>query len=105
MIVLYMAVKHLAQIAAALISAGRNAGEVTAIISQATTSHQQVIETSLGAAAADIAASGLEPPAIVVIGEVVRLRAGLDWLGALAGRTLDPDPLGLRQRPGLSEPA
>ena len=37
-------------------------------------------------AAADLAASGLEPPAIVVLGAVVRLRAALDWLGALAGR-------------------
>ena len=40
-------------------------------------------------AAADVAASGIEPPAMVVIGEVVRLRAGLDWLGALDGRVLD----------------
>jgi uroporphyrin-III C-methyltransferase len=40
------------------------------------------------------AASALaETPAIIVIGEVVRLRAGFDWLGALAGRQLDPDPL------------
>ena len=104
-IVLYMAVKHLAQIAAALILAGRNADEVTAVISQATTSRQQVIETSLGEAAAAIETSGIEPPAIVVIGEVVRLRAGLDWVGALAGRTLHPDPLGLRRRSGLGEPA
>ena len=35
--------------------------------------------------------------AIVCVGEVVRLRAGLDWLGAIAGRSLDPDPLDLRQ--------
>ena len=100
-IVLYMAVKHLAQIAAALILAGRNADEATAIISQATTSHQQVIETSLGEAAAAVAASGFEPPAIVVVGEVVRFRAGLDWLGALAGRELVSDPLGLRRPSGL----
>ena len=43
-----------------------------------------------------LAASGLEPPAIVVVGEVVRLRAALDWLGALAGRELVADPLGTR---------
>jgi uroporphyrin-III C-methyltransferase len=42
----------------------------------------------------DVAAAGLEPPAIVVVGEVVRLRQGLDWLGALAGRKLVADPLG-----------
>ena len=52
-----------------------------------------MLETTLGRAARDLAASGLQPPAIVVVGEVVRLRAGLDWLGAEAGRRLDPDPL------------
>ena len=47
-------------------------------------------------AAEDVVAFGLEPPAIVVIGEVVRLRAALDWLGALSGRQLVVDPLGTR---------
>jgi uroporphyrin-III C-methyltransferase len=35
---------------------------------------------------------------MVVVGEVVRLRAGLDWLGALAGRVLVPDPLAVKSR-------
>jgi len=33
-------------------------------------------------------------PTIIVIGENVRLRAGMDWLGALEGRALEPWPLG-----------
>jgi uroporphyrin-III C-methyltransferase len=45
-----------------------------------------VLETTLGRCVADIAAAALEPPAIVVVGEVVRLRASLNWLGALAER-------------------
>ena len=36
---------------------------------------------------------------MVVIGEVVRLRAALDWQGALEGKELQPDPLGVRKRP------
>ena len=40
----------------------------------------------------------IEPPCIVVIGEVVRLRDGLDWQGAAEGRVLDDDPLKLRAR-------
>ena len=40
------------------------------------------------------AAAESAAPAILVIGENVKLRAGLDWLGALAGKTLDPEPLG-----------
>ena len=34
---------------------------------------------------------------MVVIGEVVRLRAGLDWAGAMAGKILDPNPLDTRK--------
>jgi uroporphyrin-III C-methyltransferase len=91
-IVMYMAMKHIAQISANLIAAGRSPAEPVAFVCNAATSGQQVLETTLGEAPAAIAASGLEPPAIVVVGEVVRLRASLDWLGALAGRRLEPDP-------------
>ncbi len=94
-LVFYMALKHLGTIAAKLIAAGRGAGEPVAIVSRAATERQRVLETTLGRAAADAAAAGLEPPAIIAIGEIVRLRAGLDWLGALDGRRLDSDPLGL----------
>lgn len=103
-LVIYMAVKHLGQISAALLAAGRPAGEPVAIVSSATTEDQRVLETTLGAAAADLAGSGLEPPAIVVVGAVVKLRAALDWLGAISGRQLVADPLGVRTPPesGLS---
>ncbi|MHA1153739.1 MAG: uroporphyrinogen-III C-methyltransferase [Alphaproteobacteria bacterium] len=95
-IVLYMALKHLDGIAARLQAGGRAAEEPAAIVSKAATSEQRVLETTLGACAADAVAQGIEPPCLVVIGEVVRLRAGLDWLGALSGRVLDADPLGTR---------
>lgn len=95
-IVMYMAMKHLGQIAAALIAAGRAPSEPAAIVVSATTGTQRVLETTLGRAAADVQESVLEPPAIVVVGEVVRLRAALDWLGALTGRPLVADPLGSR---------
>jgi uroporphyrin-III C-methyltransferase len=94
-IVMYMAVKHLAHIAASLILGGRAMHEPVAIVAHATTESQQVLETTLGAAAADLTKSGIEPPAVIVVGNVVRLRAGLDWLGALEGRVLVADPLGL----------
>ena len=97
-LVFYMALKHLETIAGNLIAAGRAADEPTAIVCRAATAAQRVLETTLGNAAADAVHAGLEPPAIVVVGEVVRLRGGLDWLGALGGRTLDPDPLRLKRR-------
>ena len=91
-IVMYMAMKHIATISAHLIAAGRSRDEPVAFVCDAATASQQVLETTLGRAEADMLASGLEPPAIVVVGEVVRLRPSLDWLGALSGRTLLPDP-------------
>jgi uroporphyrin-III C-methyltransferase len=97
-IVMYMALKHLPGIVERLLAAGRAPSEPLAVVSRATTREQRVLETTLGASAADVAASGIEPPAIVVIGEVVALRAGLDWLGALAGRVLEADPLGRQLR-------
>ncbi|MDE1992106.1 MAG: uroporphyrinogen-III C-methyltransferase [Rhizobiaceae bacterium] len=93
-IVMYMAMKHIAQISASLIAAGRSADEPVAFVCNAATPAQQVLETTLGRAEADVVASGLEPPAIVVVGEVVRLRPSLDWLGALTGRKLLPETEG-----------
>jgi uroporphyrin-III C-methyltransferase len=97
-IVLYMALKHIALIAERLRAGGRSAEEPVAVISKATTRDQSVLETTLGRCAEDIAAAGIEPPAMVVVGQVVRLRAALDWLGAIDGRSLRADPFGARHR-------
>jgi uroporphyrin-III C-methyltransferase len=95
-LVLYMALKHLPLSAARLLAGCRRPDEAAAIVSKASTPAQQVLVSSLGEIATVSAAA--ETPAIVVIGEVVRLRAGLDWLGVLDGRQLDPDPLGRHNR-------
>ncbi|HMA15136.1 MAG TPA: SAM-dependent methyltransferase, partial [Kiloniellaceae bacterium] len=97
-IVFYMALKHLAAIAGALREHGRAAGEPVAVVSQATLPEQRVLETTLARCAADVAAAGIEPPCMVVVGDVVRLRAGLDWQGLAEGRALDPNPLGTSRR-------
>lgn len=91
--VIYMGLKHLPRISAELLAAGRAGDEAVAVISHATTSRQRVLETTLARAVADVAASGIAAPALIVVGEVVRLRAGLDWLSALSGLKLDADPL------------
>lgn len=97
-IVMYMAMKHLASITENLISAGRKPSEPMAIICNASLPHQSVLETTLGDAVRDVQVQQMEPPAIVVLGEVVRLRAALDWLGALQGRILQKDPLNSRSQ-------
>jgi uroporphyrin-III C-methyltransferase len=97
-LVFYMALKNLAAIRDRLIAAGRRPEESVALVARAATEEQRVVETTLGRAVEAAEKSGVEPPAIVVVGEAVRLRAGLDWLGALEGRTLDPDPLKVKGR-------
>jgi len=91
-LVLFMARKHASDIAAKLMAAGRGAHEPAAIVSDATFDKQHVIVTTLATLGEAAAASAA--PAIIVIGENVKLRDGLDWLGALAGRVLEPYPLG-----------
>jgi uroporphyrin-III C-methyltransferase len=89
-----MALKHLERIARLLVAGGLDARTPAAIVARASTDAQRVVETTLGDAARDAVAAGIEPPALFVVGDVVRLRAGLDWLGAAQGRILDSDPLG-----------
>ncbi|HTQ14193.1 MAG TPA: uroporphyrinogen-III C-methyltransferase [Rhizomicrobium sp.] len=90
-IVLYMALAHADEIAARLIAAGRPASEPAAIVSDATGARQVSRITTLGELGARAKDSSV--PAILVIGENVKLAAGLDWLAAMSGRALDPDPL------------
>jgi uroporphyrin-III C-methyltransferase len=77
-IVLYMALTHLDDIARRLIAAGRAPSEPVAIVSKATSAAQRVVITTLDRAAA---AAAVESPAIIAIGEVVRLHETLDWFG------------------------
>jgi len=93
-LVIYMALKHIAAITGHLMEGGLAASTPVAVVSRASTRHQKVLETTLGTAAHDVAESGIEAPAVVAIGQIVSLRAGLDWLGAMEGRLLDADPLG-----------
>lgn len=92
-LVFYMAMKHWANISAQLMTAGMSPGEPLAFVTEATTNEQKIVETTLSESVAAIRTENIEPPAIIVVGEVVRLRAGLDWLGALTDRTLEADPL------------
>lgn len=88
-IVVYMALKHLVPISTRLMAGGREPDEPVALIASAATARQVVIETTLGRCAADADTHNIQPPAIIVVGPVVRLRASLDWLGALSGKLLE----------------
>lgn len=75
-LVMFMAVKHLGAIAGRLLAAGRDPAERLAIVSHAASPQQNVIETTLGAAAA---LTDVPTPAIVVLGPVSAYRESLDW--------------------------
>lgn len=96
-IVMYMAMKHIGQITSLLMQAGRAGTEPMAFVCNASTAQQKVFETTLADAENYARQYEIKPPAIVVVGEVVRLRDGLDWLGALQGKVLVTDPLDNRQ--------
>jgi uroporphyrin-III C-methyltransferase / precorrin-2 dehydrogenase / sirohydrochlorin ferrochelatase len=72
-LVLMMAVAHLEAVAAELIKRGRAPTTPVAVISDATMPDQRVLTSTLDRVAADCASAGVRPPAVVVIGDVVRL--------------------------------
>ena len=78
-LVLYMALRNLADISARLQAAGRSPEEPVALISRATFPEQQVVITTLSEAAT--ASERVKTPVLVVIGETVRFHDELDWLG------------------------
>ncbi len=70
-VVLLMAVDNAASIASALITGGRAADTPAAVIVEGTMPGEQKVLSTLGELGDDIAAQGLRPPAIIVIGQVV----------------------------------
>lgn len=75
-IVVYMGLKHRRVIARALLNSGRTPDEPCAIVSEASTPRQSVLELTLNEMVGDLPA---EPPgpAMLVIGETVRFRPGI----------------------------
>jgi uroporphyrin-III C-methyltransferase/precorrin-2 dehydrogenase/sirohydrochlorin ferrochelatase len=76
-LVLLMAVARLPEVARELVKRGRDASTPAAVICDGTTERQQVLVSTLGQVAEDAAANGVRPPAVVVVGDVVRLREAL----------------------------
>jgi uroporphyrin-III C-methyltransferase len=78
-IVMYMGVKNLGDIASKLVAAGRAPEDPVAIVSNASMPHQQVAVTSLKEAGNFIAVNEPPTPAIIVIGHASDWRSLLDW--------------------------
>jgi uroporphyrin-III C-methyltransferase len=78
-LVVYMALTHLKDITARLIAAGRRPDEPAALLSRATTAHQFVLIATLADLAEQAEAVTIEPPAMLVVGDVISYRTHLDW--------------------------
>ncbi len=89
-VVIYMGVKGLAEVAANLVAAGKSSATPVAVVERATLTGQRMITGTLGTIAATAAAAEIQPPAVTIIGQVVRLAEKLNWRGALplAGQTI-----------------
>ncbi len=78
-VVIYMGLVGLAQICARLIVEGVSPHMPVAVIQQGTTQKQKVVVSTLENLAVDVEKAGLKPPSLTIIGEVVNLRARLNW--------------------------
>ena len=78
-LVVYMGVAHLRQIVERLITHGRNPATPVSLVRVGTTPQQQVVQGTLEDIVSKIAAAELKSPAVIVVGEVNRLRQHLRW--------------------------
>jgi len=81
-IVMYMAVKNLGEIAAVLMQHGRPSDHPVTIVSNASLPQQQVASTTLADAGRYVAENDPPTPAIVVVGHASDWRSVLDWYGS-----------------------
>lgn len=72
-LVIMMGVERIAEFAAALLAGGRDGDTPVAVVQDATTRNQRTLWSTLDKVAEDIAAKGIRPPAVIVIGPVAGL--------------------------------
>jgi uroporphyrinogen III methyltransferase / synthase len=89
-LVLYMGVRRLPQIAAALIAAGRPGAEPAAVVEGGTLPTQRSVSGTLATIAETVHREQVRAPSITVIGPVAELAGQLSWLAPrpLAGRSV-----------------
>jgi uroporphyrin-III C-methyltransferase len=78
-LVVLMGTTHLRQIATDLTAAGRSAQTPAAIIRWGTYEGQQTVTGTLETIAVEAERVGMKAPAVIIVGEVVRLRERLNW--------------------------
>jgi uroporphyrin-III C-methyltransferase/precorrin-2 dehydrogenase/sirohydrochlorin ferrochelatase len=80
--VFYMGLARLDHIVQKLVEHGAESARPAAIIAQGTTAHQRVIAATLATIGRVSSDANLEPPALLVVGDVVALHSTLAWFNA-----------------------
>lgn len=93
-LVIYMAIKHLDILVSKLRHAGLAGERPAALVSNATLPQMRVLRSRLDAIVAAAAAAKIEPPALLVVGEVVDLHA-LFGTSDLQARLAPPCPIAI----------
>lgn len=78
-LVILMGMRNLATIVDQLIKHGRSPSTPVAVITQGTTSRQRCLVGTLQDIVDKVGKENLQPPSVVVVGDVVRLRKHLKW--------------------------
>ncbi len=78
--VFLMGIQRLAEISRELQTAGRAADTPAAVVSWATWPKQRVLRSTLEKIADAVETADIEPPAVLVVGDVVTLNDRIDWL-------------------------
>lgn len=89
-LVFLMGLSKLHQISERLIANGKDAHTPAAVIASGTTARQRCVTGELGRIAAISEKADIQPPAILVVGDVVSLKKEIDWqqAGALSGKKI-----------------
>jgi len=78
-IVFLMGLSRLGSIVSKLIEHGRRPDTPIAVISQATTPSQKTVSGTLSSIVREVEKAAIPAPALVVVGEAVRMRQNVDW--------------------------
>ncbi len=89
-LVFLMGIRNIGQIAGSLIAGGRDPGTPVAVITNGTLPIQRSVSGTLKTIEQEVETSGITPPGLIVVGEVVSFRDRLNWFEnkPLFGRTI-----------------
>jgi uroporphyrinogen III methyltransferase/synthase len=82
-LVFLMGMQNLSQIAAKLMESGRAGNEPVAVIKDGTLPTQKIVTGTLGTIAARAKKEKMTAPAVIIVGEVVKLRKRLSWFDTM----------------------